>query len=278
MPVAASKALAKAAESGDPLPLPGALSEVERRGGRMRRGHLSMIAGISNSGKSAFAEWLAAETNVPTLYFSADQDAWTSITRLGGILTGQTINAVAAAIAEDGPAAEYYNDQLDESSLHFVFDSNPSLADIAAELDAYVDTWDEWPELIVIDNLVNIEASGEHQDDMFIMSELHGLARRTGAHVCVLAHMKEGGIKDPKMPPPKKDLYNQTQRYPDLIFSIALDSETGDFRVAIVKTREGKADPQANNSVVLGSDFTRCQFFGSPRRTSSWGAWDGGDQ
>ena len=115
------------------------------------------------------------------------------------------------------------------------------------------------------------------QDDMFIMSELHGLARRTGAHVCVLAHMKEGGIKDPKMPPPKKDLYNQTQRYPDLIFSIALDSETGDFRVAIVKTREGRADPQATNAVVLGSDFTRCQFFGSPRRTSSWGAWDGGE-
>lgn len=243
----------------------------------MRRGHLSMIAGISNSGKSAFVEWLAAETNVPTLYFSADQDAWTSITRLGSILTGQATNAVAAAIAEDGPASDYYNTQLKDSNLHFVFDSNPSLEDVAAELDAYVDTWDMYPEMVVIDNLVNIEASGEHQDDMFIMSELHGLARRTGSHVCVLAHMKEGNVKDPKMPPPKKDLYNQTQRYPDLIFSIALDADTGDFRVAIVKTREGKADPMAVHPVVLGSDFERVQFYGSPRRQSTWQGWDEGE-
>jgi len=240
----------------------------------MRRGHLSMIAGISNSGKSAYAEWLAAETNVPTLYFSADQDAWTSITRLGSILTGQSTNAVAAAIAEGGPAADYYTSQMEDSNLHFVFDSNPSLEDIAAEINAYVDIWDEYPELILIDNLVNVEASGEHQDDMFIMSELHGLARRTGSHVCVLAHMKEGAIKDPKMPAPKKDLYNQTQRYPDLIVSIALDSESGDFRVAIIKTREGKADPLAQNSVVLGSDFERCSFFAAPRR-QAWGTWDG---
>jgi hypothetical protein len=235
-----------------------------------------MIAGISNSGKSAFVEWLAAETNVPTLYFSADQDAWTSVTRLGSILTGQPTNAVAAAIAQDGPAADYYNSCMEDSNLHFVFDSNPSLEDVAAEINAYVDIWDEYPELILIDNLVNIEASGEHQDDMFIMSELHGLARRTGSHVCVLAHMKEGGVKDPKMPPPKKDLYNQTQRFPDLILSIALDPDTGDFRVAIVKTREGKADPMAANSVVLGSDFERCVFFGSPRRATTWaGGWDG---
>src|SRR5690242_18069582 len=147
MPVAAKKALTKAAESGDPLPLPGALSEIERRGGRMRRGHLSMIAGISNSGKSAFVEWLAAETNVPTLYFSADQDAWTSVTGLGSVLTGQPTSAIAAAIAEDGPAADYYNSKMEDSNLHFVFDSNPSLEDIAAEITAFVDIWDGYPEL-----------------------------------------------------------------------------------------------------------------------------------
>lgn len=278
MPVAAYKALTKAAESGDPLPLPDFMSEIERRGGRWRRGQLSMIAGASGSGKSALAESIAALTNVPSLYFSADQDAWTSITRLGAILTGQPTNAVAAAIAEEGPAADYYNSQMEDSNLHFVFDSNPSLEDIAAELNAYVDTWDEFPELILLDNLVNIEASGEHHDDMFIMSELQGLAARTSAHVCVLAHMKEGSIRDPKMPAAKKELYNQTQRFPYMILSVALDSDTGDFRVAIVKTREGKADPMAAHPVVLGSDFERIQFFPSPRRAQTWGAWDNNER
>lgn len=278
MPVAAAKALTKAAETGDPLPLPGFMSEIERRGGRWRRGQLSMIAGASGSGKSALAESIAALTNVPSLYFSADQDAWTSITRLGAILTGQPTNAVAAAIAEAGPAADYYNTQMEDSNLHFVFDSNPSLEDIAEELNAYVDTWDEYPELILIDNLVNIEASGEHHDDMFIMSELQGLAHRTKSHVCVLAHMKEGNVRDPKMPLAKKELYNQTQRFPYVIFSVALDPDSGDFRVAIVKTREGKPDPMASYPVVLGSDFERMQFLSSPRRAQAWGAWDNNER
>jgi hypothetical protein len=258
------------------------MSDIERRGGAFRRGHLSMIAGISNSGKSAFAQAIGIETPARTLYFAADQDEWTTSTRMSANVTGTPVNDVAAALAEGGDAGRFYEEQMDADGIRYCFDSNPSLEDIGLEIDAWVDTWDEYPDFILIDNLVNIEASGEHQDDMFIMSELHGLARRTKAHVCVLAHMKEGGVKDPAMPAPKKDLYNQTQRYPDLILSVALDPESDTFRVAIVKTREGRADPQAKAPVQLGSDFSTCRFFSSPRKswattpTNGWGY--GGEQ
>lgn len=276
MPVSATKALYKAAESGEPLPVPGVLSEIERRGGVFRKGHLVMIAAASNSGKSSFAEWLTAEANVETLYFSADQDPWTTTTKLAALLSGQTTHAVAEALTEGGDGEAYFNSVLEESKLHFVFDSNPSLEDIGQELDAYVDTWDEYPECIVIDNITNIDASGEHHDDQFITSELHGLARRTRACVIVLAHMKEGSVKDSSMPLPKKDIYNQLHRYPDMILSVALHEENEEFRVAIVKTREGKADPQAKRPVVLGSDFSRCIFTARP--TPQWGGWDNNER
>lgn len=277
MPVAATKALVKAAESGEPLPLPGALSEIVRRGGVFRKGHLVMIAAISNAGKSTFAEWLTAETNAPTLYFSADQDVWTTTTKLAATLSGQPTNAVAEALS-GGEGQDYYNSVLESSNIQFSFDSNPSLEDIGAELSAYVDTWDEYPDCIVIDNLGNLDTAGEHQDDRWICSELHGLARRTKACVIVLIHMKETGVKDPSMPLPKKEIYNQLHRDPDLILSVALHEESSEFRVAIVKTREAKADPMAKRPIVLGSDFERCQFFAAPRRQSAWGGWNGDDE
>jgi molybdopterin-guanine dinucleotide biosynthesis protein len=279
MPVAATKALVKAAESGEALPLPDFMAEVVRRGGALRSGHMSMIAGISNSGKSAFIEAIAAMANVDTLYFSADQDAWTSITRLGGILTGHTVNSVAHALSEGGPAKDHIEMELEDSRLHFVFDSNPSLEDVGLELDAYVDTWDEYPRLIVVDNLVNIDASGEHQSDLWITSELHGLARKTKSHVCVLTHAKEGPTaKAPHMPPSKADIYNQLQRYPDMILTIGFDGDTNEFRVAVVKTREAKADPLAKNPVVLYADMDTCRF-SATRPTPVWGGgWTNGEE
>lgn len=272
MPVAASKALLRAAESGEPLPLPGAMAEIQRRGGVFRRGHLVMIAAASNAGKSTFVGWLAAESNVETLYFSADQDPWTTVTKLAAVLSGDTQHTVAAAISEGAGPASYYDDVLSKSNIHFAFDSNPSLEDVSLELDAYVDTWDAYPECIVIDNLGNFDTAGEHQDDRWICSELHGMARRTKACVIVLIHMKEGSIKDPSMPLPKKEIYNQLHRDPDMILSVALHEESSEFRVAVVKTREAKADPLAKRPIVLGSDFSRGTFSAQPVRPV-WGGW-----
>lgn len=78
-------------------------------------------------------------------------------------------------------------------------------------------------------------------------------------------------MKDPAQPPPKKDVVNQIQRYPDLILTIAINPDGNEFRVAVVKTREGRADPLAQKPVVLYADMERCTFSAHPPQ-SAWAA------
>jgi hypothetical protein len=169
------------------------------------------------------------------------------------------------AALNGGPGEAYYETLLEDSRIHFCFDGNPSLEDIESELNAYVDTFDSWPEVIVVDNLINVEGSGEYQEDQFIVRELHGLARTTGSCVILLAHASENAVKDVSMPPSKKALINKVAKFPDLILTVALHEETSEFRVARVKTRGTKSDPNATRPYVLGSDFSRVQFFDSVR-------------
>lgn len=269
MPVSAAKAIRRAAESGEPLPMPAVLRGLRAAGGTFRRGHLVLVAALPNAGKSAWVQWLAAEANVKTLYFSADQDAWTATTRLAATLTGNTTHDAALAISEQGDPEEkaFYLDALSRSNLSFCFDSNPSIDDLLVELDAYVDLWDEFPEMIVIDNLINLEGSGEHEGDQYLMGELHGLARNTKACVVIVAHASESTVSDVSRPPRRKDIINKLGKLPDLIVTLALDEQTSRFLLAVVKTREAKADPNALRPLPLDSDFSRMTFF----EPAGWG-------
>ena len=224
-----------------------------------------MVAGIPNSGKSAFAGTLAAQTNQPTLSYSADQDAWTSTTRLIASYTGEDTNQIGLNMSS---GSVDYSGVLDRSKIQFCFDSNPTLEDINCELDAYVETWDEYPEVIVMDTLLNIAGSGEKQDDQYILGELHGIARRTKACVFVLVHASESNVKDPTRPPPVKEVINKVNALPDLILTVAYDAEAEMFYVAVGKTREGKADPKAERPIPIRADFSTMQF-GIP--SPSWG-------
>lgn len=282
MPVSALKALHRAKETGEPIPLPGALHEVEQRGGRFRTGHVVVIAGASNSGKSSLALFIAGESGVPTMYFSADQDPWLSITKLAGILSDVPSLDVARDLAAGDDATLRYRELLAGSPVHFVFDPSPTLEDIYLEVDAYVEVWDRFPPLIFVDNLVNIAGrSGEAGDDQYIVSECHALARRTKSCVVLLAHVREGDPRrDPSWPPKKPELLNQIQRLPDLILSVASDEESEQFRIAVLKTREGKADPSAKRPVTIYSDMAKCRFYANNPAPApvSWGGWYGEDE
>ena len=250
------------------------MTTVEQRGGVFRKGHLVMVAAIPNAGKSTFAEWLAANVAWPTLYFSADQDAWTSTTKLIAALTGEDANRVALNL-NAGEGEGYYEDILEKSPIQFCFDSNPSLEDMGHEMDAYVETWDSYPDVIVVDNLVNIQGEGDKSSDMFILSELHGLARKTKACVVVLVHASEASTKDPLRPPTRKDIINKLSVLPDMVLTVAYDPERSIFYIAVVKTREAKADPNADHPVAITADFSRVQF-GLQAAAPTWG-WGGND-
>ena len=261
MPTTSSKAIRQAADIGEELPRVPEIHSLHTGGVRFRRGQFVMIAAVPNAGKSSFASWLAAKMQVPTLYFSADQDPWTAMSRFIAAQTGTP----AWKVVQDG--FDQYSHVLPPEGVNWVWDPSPTIETIDLEVDAYVEMWDAWPHLIVVDNLLNVEGSGELQDDQYILQWLHELARRTNACVLVLAHASEVTTKDTAWPPRRKDIINKLSKLQPMILTVANDEEEGVFRVALVKSREVKSDPNAKHPWTLSVDMASCTF---RERSSGW--------
>jgi len=251
----ASRALHKAKDA-TPLPVVAELQALHELGVLPRLGQMLMIVGQPGAGKSTFALWYAFKLGLPTLYFSADMAAHTAITRLGALSTGLTVSAVSDAIEYGG--LEYIQEELDGSPIQWCFDSSPSLQDIADELDSYVELWDAYPKIIIVDNAMNVEgASGEDVGGIrFVLQELHRLARETGCAVLVLHHAREEG--NPLEPSAREKIQGKVAQLPELILTVALDGEQ--FKIAPVKNRNGYQDPSGKNCRRLLADPERATF------------------
>jgi len=150
-----------------------------------------MVAAAPNAGKSMFALVYAIRAKVPTLFFSADTDTATVMLRASAHLAGHTQETVENQISINPDA---YDENLQEiSHIQWVFDSSPNLDDIEAEVKAYIELYGISPQLIVIDNLMNVvaESDNEWAGLRQIMMELHDMARKTEACVLVLHHVSE---------------------------------------------------------------------------------------
>ena len=224
----------------------------------LRRGQLVLLAGLPKAGKTAFCMWLAATLNQHTLYFSADSSPHTASTRIAAIATGHTVNTVTAGLAAG--AGDYYSEALEDSKVQWCFDSSPSTEDIEQELAAYVEAWDAWPDLIIVDNLMNVQASEEFEGLKFVMSELHSLARTTGSLVIVLHHCSEAGIRDTTVPPPRSSIQGKVSQLPELILTAAHDPATSTFRIAVVGNRSGPQHPDGKKFITLDAAIERCSF------------------
>ena len=256
-----------------------ALWRLTQAGIQLRRGELVMLVGIPNSGKSAFALWWTAALNLPTLFFSADTSAHDTLTRLLSYTT-QTNRRDIVSDLDDNDIGEVmevqYSESLKDSNLQFVFDGSLTLKQITAELNAYVEIFDEWPEIIVVDNLINVEGTSDHEGQSGILSELHYLARLTGATVFVLHHASESNGQDPLKAPPQSAIQNKVSHYLDLIMTLAFNSLTGDLQLAAVKVRSGQNDPKAQRPYSLYGDMDRCTFYAEnpdPYRDWSPSGW-----
>lgn len=262
----AARSLRQAAQT-DPLPVVPALWRLNERF-QVRKGELVMIAGIPNSGKSAFVLWWVANLRLPTLYFSADTGPHATMVRLLSHVTQIDSRAITEDLddEENGKAVqEAYLRELEPFPIQFCWDGALDLNDITDEIAAYVELYDDWPEVIVVDNLINVQGTDDHTGQNGILSELHWLARMSGACIFVLHHMSESSsdrnkAPDPTMPPPRRMVQNKVTQYPDGVLSVASDSLNGFFRVAVVKNRSDKADPAALDPVLLFVDFPTCTF------------------
>jgi hypothetical protein len=93
--------------AGDPLPK--VWDALDEKGTRFLRGQLCLICAGPGTGKSAFVLTYAPLAKVPTLYFSADSDAFTQLSRSLSILTGWSIRGNRHPVPVGPPVAGLRN-------------------------------------------------------------------------------------------------------------------------------------------------------------------------
>lgn len=247
--------------SSSAKPLPTVWTTLDEQGMKFRQSQLVLIAGQPNSGKSLMALVYAIKSGVPTLYFSADTDPITQMFRTCAALTNYEQNQIETTLDRD-PA--FFDLMIKEKAAHitWVYDPSPDLDAIELEILAYAEVYGTAPQLIVIDNLMNcVSVTGEEWSGIrAIMSELHHIARKTGACVLALTHMSEGVQTDATIPAPRRAILGKASQLPSMILSIAMNPEYGSLNVAAVKNRFGSHSADASQFVTLAVDPSRVQI------------------
>jgi predicted ATP-dependent serine protease len=234
-----------------------------------------MIAGAPNAGKSLIALNYALDAHIPTLYVSADTDAYTTAIRAAAHLTGHTVRGVEAAFQTEG-GADFYEDQLRAvKNVRFDFYPSPTLDDIQLTVMAYAEAYGTYPELIIVDNLMNVVSLHENEWTGLrdIAKSMHHMARETDAAVFILHHTSENEGR-PDTPPARKAIQGKVSQLPELILTVALVPSTGEFRVAAVKNRFGVNSPTGEDFITLWSDPSRMKIYGEKYKMHTATEWN----
>jgi replicative DNA helicase len=242
-------------------PLPDVWAGLAAKEIKFRRGQVCMVAAAPNAGKSMFALVYAIKAKVPTLFFSADTDTTTVMMRAAAHVSGHSQISVEGNLAKD---SHYYDSRFEKlSHIKWVFDSSPSIDDLELEIRAYVELYGQAPELIVIDNLMNVtaETDNEWAGLRAIMMELHDMARKTEACVLVLHHVSEQSeYGSPTNPPHRRAIHGKVSQLPALILTLGYDPGQATLKVAAVKNRFGPHTADASNYAQLLVNYAACQI------------------
>lgn len=242
-------------------PLPEVWKTLTAKEIKFRRGQVCMIAAAPNAGKSMLALIYAIKAGVRTLFFSADTDAATVTMRVAAAVSQHAQNVVEESLRKN---PRYYDDELARvTNIEWVFDSSPTLDDMELEIKAYVELYGVMPELIVIDNLMNVVTDSENEWAALrsIMVELHDMARKTGACVLVLHHVSEASeYGSPTMPPPRRSIHGKVSQLPSAILTLGYDPMQSILRVAAVKNRFGRHTADGSDFGSLFVNFATCQI------------------
>ncbi len=219
-------------------PLPSCFKAFESNKIILRRSEVSMFAAAPGVGKSTLALALALKMRVPTLYISADTNAHTMAMRLASMISGKTQGDVEQLLNTDLG----WTRAVLAKGNHIVwsFESAPTLQDIDEEVQAFEELWGCPPQLIVVDNLMDVATDGgeEFASMRAIMKELKYLARATNAAVLVLHHTSEAVQGTPCQP--RSAIQGKVAQLPALICTLGVVGTS--MGVAPVKNRYGRAD------------------------------------
>jgi len=263
-------------------PLPDVWVGLAAKQIKFRRGQVCMVAAAPNAGKSMFALIYAIKAKVPTLFFSADTDTTTVMMRAASITSGHSQITVESNLAGNSKHYNHHFEKMDH--IKWVFDSSPSIDDLELEIRAYVELYGIAPELIIIDNLMNVaaETDNEWSGLRAIMMELHDMARKTEACVMVLHHVSEQSeYGSPSKPPARRAIHGKVSQLPALILTLGYDPGQALLAVAAVKNRFGPHTADASDYAQLIVNYAACQIsdqneFGWMLRRDVMAGYDGG--
>ncbi|MFI0553405.1 AAA family ATPase [Streptomyces scabiei] len=247
--------------AGEPLPSP--FKGLARHEVEFRRGEFSLVAAGPGTGKSLFALNLALYGNMPVLYYSADSNAATQLTRATAILTGENVRDIKRKLLNDD-FGEYLGYLSKRWWIRFNYDARPTLWDLERDLRSYFEVFGMFPHLIVVDNITNVAGdspAGDAESFTFgleaMCEYMSEMARYTGAHVLALHHVI-GEYSDGLQPIPLSGVKGKIGRVPNVILTIHKEIDGMDGRilhVSPVKNREGFEDSsgQTFSSYVFNS-------------------------
>ncbi|MFF8629667.1 AAA family ATPase [Streptomyces werraensis] len=253
--------------AGEPLPSP--FRGLARHEVEFRRGEFSLVAAGPGTGKSLFALNLALHGNIPVLYFSADSNAATQLTRATALLTGENVRDVKRKLLSDD-FGDYLVDLSKRWWIRFDYNARPTLADIELNLRAYFEVFGMFPHLIVVDNITNVSGdnpAGDAESFTFgleaMCEYMSDMARVTGAHVLSLHHVT-GEHSDGLSPIPLSGVKGKIGRVPNVIITLFKEIDGMDGRIihaSPVKNREGFEDSsgQTYSSYAFNSTNMRLE-------------------
>ena len=241
--------------AGEPIPVPwSAFAEADIV---LRQGQLVLIAAGPGIGKSTMTLTMVLESLVPSLMYSADSDAFTQLSRSIANLCDIKVSSAAEMILEDR-ITDDIKDQLRKIPLIIDYDSSPTPFDIEEILMAYYELCNEFPALVVVDNVTNVVTDASDGSDPFsglesLMDYLHSMARQTGACVIGLHHVT-GEYNNGDKPIPLNGVKGQITRVPEMVLTLhkkPIENGRWILCVSPVKNRGGKADPTGQTYVEL---------------------------
>ena len=222
----------------------------------LRRGNTALFAALAGMHKTMVMLNAVLNMGVPTLVFSSDSDDLTVASRIIAIRTGKTTDEAEAWMAAD-PVAAALTLRPFRDQLKWQFNPSPTLDDLWLEAYAYLESYGDWPQLIVVDILSDVSHDGK--DEWAVLREVNRqtkvLARETNAAVLMVHHATEG-IPESRVCPSRQDVMGKISAQPSLMVTFGKDAAEG-FWAACVKNRFGPSKKSGEDRFRMSLDATR---------------------
>lgn len=234
--------------AGESIDIPLAfLDELEVK---LHTSDVVMIAGPPGAGKSTVGMRMALASPESSLYICADTSELVIRRRLTAMVTKMNQSEVDGRLHD----REWLKDKLQPAAhIQWAFPSNPSIDEIQEELESYLEVMGEYPKLIFIDNLMDVQGPSGGDNEWVgmkaTMRELKHLARTINAVIVVLHHTSENATVITA--PPMSSIQGKLSQLPAVSLTVRNDVDMQQMFIGAVKNRYGKSDPAGNHYALV---------------------------